>query len=401
MGGAVQAVKVKIDPGSRESGIAVVADFPKQGKTVIWAAELTHRGLAIVASLLSRASLRRGRRNRNTRYRPARFDNRTKPQGWLPPSLRSRIDNILAWVRKLSRLLPVSSLGLEDVRFDTQLLENPNIGGLEYQQGELAGFELREYLLLRHQHTCVYCHGLSNDSILEVDHFTPRFKGGSDRVANLVLACHSCNQAKGNILPQEWVVKLSSSKSRLNETRVKQITRLLSGYRPSLRDAAAVNSTRKAIKAELAKFNLPLATGSGGLTKFNRTRQSYPKKHWIDAACVGVDGAVVALNPSMKVLNIRATGRGSRQMCQVNKFGFPRTKAKRVKRVEGFQSGDLVRLTQTSGKYQGVYTGKVSIREDKRFDIQTVVGDKKISITAPHTRFELLQKSDGYAYSLA
>lgn len=400
VGGDVQKVQVKFDPGSRESGIAVVADF-QRGKTLVWAAELTHRGLAITESLRSRASLRRTRRGRKTRYRQPRFSNRRKPQGWLAPSLRSRVDNIVSWTKKLCRFLPVSSLALEDVRFDTQLLNNPNIEGVAYQMGELAGFELREYVLLRYQHRCFYCLGESKDQILEIDHFIPRSKGGSDRVANLVLACHSCNQAKGNTLPQELASMFSKSRSKLNLTRHKQLQRLLSGFRPGFRDAAAVNSIRNEIKQALLAFHLPLETGSGGQTKFNRTHQSYPKRHFIDAACVGASGAAVLIPPAMKVLTIRAVGRGSRQMCLMDRYGFPRTKAKQVKRVQGFQSGDLVRLTQTSGKYKGVYTGKVSVRKNKMFDIQTTISAQKISITAPSSRFELLQKADGYTYSLA
>ena len=75
-------ITLKIDPGSRTTGIALI-----QGENVIFGAELTHRGQAIKASLESRRSLRRGRRNRHTRYRRARFLNRTRPKGWLAPSL--------------------------------------------------------------------------------------------------------------------------------------------------------------------------------------------------------------------------------------------------------------------------------------------------------------------------
>ena len=307
----------------------------------------------------------------------------------------------MSWTKKLCRFLPVSSLALEDVSFDTQLLNNPNIEGVAYQRGDLAGFELREYVLLRYQHRCFYCLGESKDQILEIDHFIPRSKGGSDRVANLVLACHSCNQAKGNTLPQEWATKLGRSKSKINTVRVKQLSRLIAGFRPGFRDAAAVNSIRNEIKQALLAFNLPLETGSGGQTKFNRTNQAYPKRHFIDAACVGASGVKVEISPNMKALSIRAVGRGSRQMCLMDRYGFPRTKAKQAKRVEGFQSGDLVRLTQTSGKYKGVHTGKVSIRQNRRFDIQTAISGEKVCITAPSSRFQLLQKADGYAYSLA
>lgn len=91
-GGTLQPITVKLDPGSKTTGIAIVV----QGKTrnrVVWAAELNHRGKQIKEALDSRRNLRSSRRNRNTRHRKARFDNRCKPQGWLPPSLMSRVHN--------------------------------------------------------------------------------------------------------------------------------------------------------------------------------------------------------------------------------------------------------------------------------------------------------------------
>lgn len=76
-------LRLKIDPGAKATG------------EVIWAAELTHRGGVIKAGLDTRRAARRGRRQRRTRYRPARFQNRERRPGWLPPSLCSRVENIL------------------------------------------------------------------------------------------------------------------------------------------------------------------------------------------------------------------------------------------------------------------------------------------------------------------
>jgi hypothetical protein len=115
--------------------------------TVSFAAEIEHRGDKIKAALDSRRAVRRNRRNRQTRYRKARFNNRTRTAGWLPPSLESRIANILTWVNRLQRYCPITAISQELVKFDTQILQNPEISGIEYQQGELAGYELREYLL--------------------------------------------------------------------------------------------------------------------------------------------------------------------------------------------------------------------------------------------------------------
>jgi 5-methylcytosine-specific restriction endonuclease McrA len=114
----------------------------------------------------------------------------------MAPSLRSRVDNVLTWAKRLINFAPVSGIVVETVRFDTQLIQNPEISGVEYQQGELAGYEVREYLLEKWGRTCAYC-GTGNVP-LEVEHIVPRVKGGSNRISNLTLSCKPCNQAKGS-----------------------------------------------------------------------------------------------------------------------------------------------------------------------------------------------------------
>ncbi|GBF86660.1 RNA-guided endonuclease IscB [Aphanothece sacrum] len=138
----IEPIEIKIDPGSQTTGIALV-----QGDKVIFGAELSHRGSTIKDSLESRRSLRRGRRSRKTRYRQARFLNRKKPSCWLAPSLQHRVDTTLTWIKKLIKFAPIVGISQELVRFDLQQLENPEISGVEYQQGELVGYEVREYLL--------------------------------------------------------------------------------------------------------------------------------------------------------------------------------------------------------------------------------------------------------------
>ncbi|EDZ91630.1 HNH endonuclease, partial [Limnospira maxima CS-328] len=127
-----EPLELKLDPGSKVTGIAL-----KQGNHIIFAAELQHRGQQIKEALLSRRQLRRSRRNRKTRYRPARFLNRTRPEGWLAPSWQHRVDTLMTWVHRFRRLAPVGRITQELVRFDLQLMENPEISGVEYQQGEL------------------------------------------------------------------------------------------------------------------------------------------------------------------------------------------------------------------------------------------------------------------------
>lgn len=137
----IEPHQLKIDPGSKVTGLAIV-----QGEKVIWGAQLTHRGQQIKNDLESRRNLRRNRRNRKTRYRKPRFFNRTRGSGWLPPSLESRVTNILTWVNRIRRYVPITGISQELVKFDLQAMQNPEISGKEYQQGELAGYEVREYL---------------------------------------------------------------------------------------------------------------------------------------------------------------------------------------------------------------------------------------------------------------
>jgi len=143
VGGDVQPVELKFDPGSKTTGIALVGHF-ERGLEIVFGANLNHRGQKIKPDLESRRANRRARRNRKTRYRPARFNNRCRPKGWLPPSLMSRVFNVETWAERLQRLVPITSIAIETVRFDTQKMQNPEIYGVEYQQGVLAGYEVRE-----------------------------------------------------------------------------------------------------------------------------------------------------------------------------------------------------------------------------------------------------------------
>jgi 5-methylcytosine-specific restriction endonuclease McrA len=374
-GGAVPTIALKIDPGSRQTGIALVADF-KKGKHVVWAAVLEHRGQQIKAALESRRMLRRSRRARHTRYRPARFLNRHTAQGHLPPSLQSRIENVWTWVCRLNRVCPIASLAQERVRFDTQLMQNAEISGVEYQQGTLVGMEVREYLLEKWGRKCAYCD--KKDVPFEVEHITPKSRGGSDRVSNLTLACHDCNQAK--------------KAQRAAEYGHPEIQKQA---RQPLKDAAAINATRWALYTRLQTTGLPVEVGSGGRTKFNRSRQNYPKTHWIDAACVGESGEQVFIALSHIPLLIKATGHGSRQMCRTDKFGFPIRHRLRQKRHFGFQTGDIVRAIVPMGKYTGTHFGRVACRAIGSFDITTQSGKVNVS----HKHCQTIHHADGYSYT--
>ena len=371
-----EPITLKLDPGSKTTGIARV-----QGAKVIFGAELTHRGRAISASLESRRSLRCGRRSRHTRYLPARFLNRTRPKGWLAPSLQHRVETTLTWVNKFIRFAPIGSIVQELVRFDLQKLENPEISGIEYQQGELAGYEVREYLLNKWNRQCTYCK--AENVPLQIEHIHPKAKGGSNRISNLCLACEPCNLKKGT---QDINDFLSKKPDLLKQIQAQ-------AKRP-LKDAAAVNSTRWALFNRLKETGLPVSTGSGGRTKFNRTRLGLPKTHWLDAACVGdVDQLQVLAN---QPLLIKATGHGSRQQCRTDKYGFPFRYVPRNPFVKGFQTGDIVKAVVTSGKKIGTHLGRVAVRSSGSFNISTVNG---LIQGISYKYCTLIHKKDGYAYA--
>ncbi|WP_044207454.1 RNA-guided endonuclease IscB [Coleofasciculus chthonoplastes] len=161
----VQPLRVKIDPGAKTTGLAIVNDNTGE---VVWVAELQHRGFQLRDALTSRRQLRRSRRNRKTRYRKPHFLNRTRPPSWLPPSLNSRVANILTWVKRLSALCQITAISQELVRFDTQKMQQADISGVGYQQGTLAGYEIREFLLEKWHRTCAYCS--ARGTKLEIEH---------------------------------------------------------------------------------------------------------------------------------------------------------------------------------------------------------------------------------------
>ena len=383
--GETQPIEAKFDPGSKTTGIALVAEFPQQGRVVLWAANLNHRGDSIRKRLADRRAIRRGRRNRKTRYRQARFDNRCRPDGWLPPSLQSRVDNVKNWLKKIIDRAPIATVAVETVRFDMQKMQNPEISGVEYQQGSLAGYELREYLLEKWHRTCAYCG--AQHVPLEIEHIVSRSKGGSNRVSNLTLACHDCNQKKGN---QPIEVFLAHDPKRL--------ARIKAHAKAPLKDAA-VNAIRYAIGNALKKFGLPVSFWSGGRTKKNRVSQGYAKDHWIDAACVGETGAAVHIPQETRPLIITATGRGQRQVTRVNKFGFPCAKAKTGKTVNGIRTGDIVKIIQPKGKYAGEYRARVTAIKNSNNYISITVNRKQTWFAAKLAH--IMQRGDGYAYAYA
>jgi hypothetical protein len=379
----LQPIALEVVPGSRTTGIAVLrleeTEAAQPTAHTLWLAELSHRDKPIRDALAQRRSFRGARRSRKTRCRQDRFLNRRKPDTWLPPSLTHRVDTALTWVSRLHRLAPISQIDIEIVRFDTQILQNPEISSIGYQQGDLVGFEVREAVLERDNRSCIYCDETTIP--FEVDHVIPRSKGGSNQFANLVCSCVGCNRRKSNRSIEEF---LADDPARLDPIRKR--------LKAPLKDAAAVNATRKAIVRTLASVGTPIRVWSGGRTKWNPASLNIPTDHSLDAACVGGINSLEGWN-GRPVICIKSTGR---KRTLLDKHGGIRGYLAPGRHVNGLRTGDYVIAPVANGEKAGIHRGRVAVRRTGSFNIQT--GSETIqAISWKHCR--LIQRADGYSYS--
>ena len=139
-----QDITLGVDAGSKHIGLSATTE-----DKVLFEADVELRN-DISKLLEARYTFRRSRRNRKTRYRKKRFDNRvsSKHKGWLAPSIEHKIQSHFAMVEKVHRILPVTKIVVETASFDTQLLKaqlegKPIPEGTDYQNGELAGWNIR------------------------------------------------------------------------------------------------------------------------------------------------------------------------------------------------------------------------------------------------------------------
>ena len=366
-------LELRIDPGSKFTGIALVEI---ETETIVWAMELEHRGLEISSSLTARSSVRKGRRNRNTRYRKERQNHKKQP-GWLPPSLQHRVDTTITWVKRIIKLAPIKSIAFERVKFDIQKLENPSIEGIEYQQGTLQGYTLREALLEHWGRKCAYCDAI--DIPLEIEHIRPKSKGGSDRFNNLTLSCHQCNQKKSNQSIDDF---LKHDPVRLNDIKKNQ--------KQSLRDAAAVNSTRKKLFDSLRTFNVLVYSSSGAETKMMRIKSNLPKAHFIDAGCVNASSLVIL--KTIQPLRVKCNGHGNRQFMTMDKHGFPRKDYSPKHVRKDWKAGDIIKVKKKDGTS---VLGRV--KKAAKTLVFIPFRGKETSFSPKNTK--PIHRSDGYRYS--
>lgn len=253
-----QDVNLGIDAGSKHIGVSATTE-----KQVLYEADVELRN-DIVNKLSSRREARRTRRNR-LRYRPARFNNRvhSKHKGWLAPSVEQKINSHIQVIKRLYAILPITKLIVETAQFDIQKINNPEISGEEYQQGEQLGFwNVREYILFRDNHECQCCHGKSKDNVLNVHHLESR-KIGGNAPNNLITLCETCHKAyhKGEI-----------------ELKVKR--------GKNYRGAAFMGIMRNTLLLRLKQIYPNVQETFGYITKNIRIENGLPKEHYVDARCI-------------------------------------------------------------------------------------------------------------------
>lgn len=256
-----QKISLGIDAGSKHIGVSVTTK-----SRVLYEADVELRN-DIVSLLSTRRQNRIARRNRKTRYRKPRFNNRVscKKKGWLAPSVRQKIDTHLTVVAKVHQILPVTRIIVETASFDIQKIKNPNISGVEYQQGEqLNSYNIREYVLCRDNHICQCCKGKSKDKILNVHHIESR-KTGGDSPDNLITLCKTCHTGY-----HKGTVKLP-----------KNIHRGM-----SFKDASFMGIMRWSFYNELKALYSDVSLTFGYITKNIRIKNNLPKEHYVDARCI-------------------------------------------------------------------------------------------------------------------
>ena len=292
----IQPMTLGVDSGAIHSGYSVANE-----QREFYSSEVIARD-NISYRISDRRMYRQNRRYRKTRYRKPRFNNRkNKKKGWLPPSLEQKVAVQLNEIDHLHRHFPIETIIVEVAEFNIQKIKNPDISGKDYQQGTLQGYNIRNYLLEKHGRKCFYCD--KEVSNFEVEHMLPKAKGGSNRIDNLTLSCHSCNQKKGTLTAEEFI------KQTLPAEKVAKKLKQLSKEKRLFKYMAHMNATRWTLYDAINDKYPNVKMTYGYITKYNRIQADLPKAHHIDAKCITGFAQVPSFDTTVAKMKMRRHNR--------------------------------------------------------------------------------------------
>ena len=292
----IQPLTLGVDSGAIHSGYSVANEHREY-----YSAEVIARD-NISKKLSNKRMYRKQRRSRKTRYRKPRFKNRkNKKKGWLPPSLEQKVAVQLNEIDHLHHYFPIENIIVEVAEFDIQKIKDPNISGIEYQQGTLYGYNIRNYLLEKHGRKCFYCGKTVSD--FEVEHMTPKARGGSNRIDNLTLSCHECNQKKDTLTAEEFIKQTLPAKKAA--AKLKQ----LPNEKRLFKYMAHMNATRWALYNAINEKYANVEMTYGYITKYNRIQANLPKAHHIDAKCITGFSTVPSIDQTVVKIKMRRHNR--------------------------------------------------------------------------------------------
>lgn len=356
-----QEISLGVDAGSKTIGLSATTKEKE-----LYSSEVVLR-TDIVDLLSTRREMRHSRRSRKTRYRKARFLNRvhSKNKGWLAPSIEHKIQTHLKVVEDVCKILPIAKIVVETASFDIQKIKNPDIGGVEYQQGELLGFaNLREYCFWRDNYICQWCKGKSKNKILHMHHWNYWNGDHSNKPDSVITLCDVCNDSKNH----------------------KPEANMLWGWKPkithSYKDAAFMGIMRWAFYNRLKELYANVGITYGYMTKSVRIENNLPKTHYVDARCISKNPTARPLGYYFYQKKVRCHNRQIHKMT-IGKGGI-RKRNQAPYEVKGFRLFDKVRY----GKEECFIFGR---RSSGSFDIRKLSGEK-ISAGVSYKKLYLLEK---------
>ncbi len=360
----VQKVDLGIDAGSVHIGSSACCENKE-----LYAGDTVIRN-DIVKLLSKRREARRTRRNRKTRYRAPRFDNRKREEGWLAPSIRNKIGSHLSVVRQICQILPITSITVETASFDIQKIRHPEISGEQYQQGEQLGFwNVREYVLFRDGHKCQCCKGKSKNPVLNVHHIESRQTGGN-APNNLITLCETCHKGYHNG----------------TVTLPKKIRRGMKFH-----DAAFMGIMRWAffnkLKSQYEPLGIPVNMTYGYITKNTRIRHGLEKDHAVDARCISGHPDARPLDLCYRQRKVRCHNRKLYKDKTLKHGVHKRNQAERI--VLGYRLYDRVR-------YHGNEYFVFGRRATGYFDLRDLDGNKVNKGSISIRKFRFLEPSGYY-----